>query len=70
MLAGWIVITLGEQLPNGPHFWLIAVIGFAIAAVAMLAERRYGAAFEGPRRSGGSRPPPTTVWRSASSVCC
>lgn len=46
MLAGWI-ITLGERLPHGPHFWLIAAIGFGIAGAAMLAERQFAAAFEG-----------------------
>ena len=45
-LSGWI-IALGEKLPQGPHFWLIALIGFGIAAAAILANRQAPEAFEG-----------------------
>ncbi|MEQ1613033.1 MAG: DUF2157 domain-containing protein [Hyphomicrobiaceae bacterium] len=45
-ISGWI-ISLGEKLPHGPHFWLIALIGFAIAAMAILANREIPEAFEG-----------------------
>lgn len=46
VMSGWI-IALGERLPYGPHFWLIAAIGFGVAAGAMIAERQAGTAFEG-----------------------
>jgi uncharacterized membrane protein len=45
-MAGWI-IALAFRLPDPPHNWLVATIGFAIAAAAIAASTRYADAFEG-----------------------
>ena len=56
-MAGWI-ISLGFKLPHGPHFWLVAAIGFAIAAVAVLGTLRFADALSG--RIGAIAPKITT----------
>ena len=45
-LSGWIV-ALADRLPHGPHFWLVAAIGFVIAVASALAQLNYSPAFDG-----------------------
>jgi uncharacterized membrane protein len=56
-LAGWI-IALAWKLPNPPHTWLVAAIGFAIAAMAVIAGARFSDAMNG--RVGAIAPTATS----------
>ena len=56
-MAGWI-IALGWKLPHGPHHWLVASIGFAIAALSVIGTWQYAKALDG--RVGAIAPTTTT----------
>ena len=56
-MAGWI-IALGWTLPNGPHHWLVASIGFAIAAVSTIGTLRFADKLSG--RIGAIAPASTS----------
>ncbi len=56
-MAGWI-IALGWTLPHGPHHWLVASIGFAIAAVSTIGTLRFADKLSG--RIGAIAPASTS----------
>jgi uncharacterized membrane protein len=45
-LAGWIV-ALSWKLPHGPHHWLVAAIGFTIAAIGVVGTQRFANVLNG-----------------------
>lgn len=56
-LAGWI-IALGWTLPHGPHHWLVASIGFAIAAASTIGSLHFAGKWDG--RIGAIAPDATS----------
>ncbi len=56
-MAGWI-IALGWKLPHGPHHWLVASIGFAIAALSIIGTLRFADKWDG--RIGAIAPTATS----------
>lgn len=57
-LAGWI-IALGWKLPNPPRHWLVASIGFAIAALSVIGTWQFSKALDG---RVGAIAPTTTAY--------